>query len=680
MSSNNNPLIQSFNTPFQTPPFDLIKEEHYLPAFKQGITEGKAEVEKIANSTEAPNFENTLDALENCGELVNRVSEIFFNINSAETNDEIQKIAQEASPLLTEYSNDILLNEKLFERIKYVWENEDQSKLNTEQRRLLEKTYKSFTRNGALLDTEKKEELRAINKELSVLSLKFGENVLAETNKYELIIENEEDLEGLPDFAKEAAAATAKEKDKEGTWVFTLDAPSYIPFVTYAKNRELRKELASAFGSRAFKGDEFDNQENVKNIATLRFKRAQILGYDSHAHFILEERMAETPDKVSSFLNDLLQHAKPAADQDMNDVKEFALKDGISDFQRWDLSYYSEKLKKELFNIDDELLKPYFKLENVVEGAFKVAEKLYGITFTERTDIPLYHEDVTTYEVKNEDGSLVSIFYADFFPRSGKRNGAWMTSYRSQKIKNGENIRPLVSIVCNFTKPTPTKPSLLTFNEVTTLFHEFGHALHGMLANTTYAGLSGTSVYWDFVELPSQIMENWCFEKECLDLFARHYETGEAIPEEYIKRIKDSATFQEGYMTNRQLSFGMLDMAWHGGNPLAIEDVSQFENEAMAPTQVLPNIEGTNMSCAFSHIFQGGYSAGYYSYKWAEVLDADAFELFKEKGLFDKQTATKFRKLLSSGGTHHPMELYKEFRGREPKVEALLKRAGLIKA
>ena len=681
MSIKINPLLQKFDTPFQTPPFDVIKEEHYLPAFKEAIKIGKAEVDKVVSNPEEPTFKNTLDALENCGTLVNSISEIFFNLNSAETNDEIQKIAQEVSPLLTEYGNDIMLNEDLFKRVKHVWENTDKSQLSAEQNRLLEKSYKGFTRNGALLNAKQKETLRELNTKLSLLSLNFGENVLAETNAFEMILENASDLEGLPEYAIEAAADVAKEKGHEGKWVITLDAPSYIPFMTYAKNRELREKLAKAFGSRAFKGDDLDNQKNVRELAQFRSERAKLLGYASHADFVLEERMAETPEKVNAFLDDLLVYAKPAADADVSEVAEYAKsKDLSEDLQRWDFSYYSEKLKKEKFEIDDELLKPYFKLENVIDGAFQVANKLYGITFNKRTDIPLYHKDVTTYEVLNEDGSLVSIFYADFFPRQGKRNGAWMTSYRSQKIKDGENIRPLVSIVCNFTKPTPTKPSLLTFNEVTTLFHEFGHALHGMLADTTYAGLSGTNVYWDFVELPSQVMENWCFEKECLDLFAKHYETGETIPEEYIEKIKASATFQEGYMTARQLSFGLLDMAWHGRDLNGIEDVSSFEKAAMNRTQVLPDMDGTNMSCAFSHIFQGGYSAGYYSYKWAEVLDADAFELFQEKGLFDKATAQKFRTLLSSGGTIHPMELYKAFRGREPKVEALLKRAGLKKA
>lgn len=677
MSQDKNPLLHPFDTPFQTPPFHLIKEEHYLPAVKEGIAQGKLEIDAIVNNDQSPSFENTIVAMDEGGEIVTRVSEIFFNLNSAETNEEIQKLAQEISPLLTEYANDISLNEQLFERVKHVWENRADETLNGEQYRLLEKTYKSFARNGALLKGDKKERLKEINKALAITSLKFGENVLAETNKYELHIDDDGRLEGIPDFAREAASATAKEKNKEG-WLFTLDIPSYLPVVTYAKDRDLRKEISVAYASKAFKGDDLDNQSNVLKIAQLRHERAQLLGYDSHADYVLEERMAEKPQKVKDFLNDLLQYAKPAADRDIEEVKAYANQlDGFSDFERWDFAYYSEKLKKEKFNIDDELLKPYFQLEKVVEGAYEVAKRLYGITFKERKDIPVYHEDVQTYEVVDQDGSLLSIFYTDFFPRAGKRNGAWMTSYRSQFVKARQETRPLVSIVCNFTKPTSSAPSLLTFNEVTTLFHEFGHALHGMLAKSTYASLSGTNVYWDFVELPSQIMENWCFEKECLDLFAKHYETGESIPEAYIQRIKDSATFQEGYATNRQLSFGMLDMAWHGQDPSAIESVGLFETESMKATDVLPKIEGTNMSVSFSHIFQGGYSAGYYSYKWAEVLDADAFELFKEKGLFDQETASKFRTLLSSGGTKHPMELYKSFRGREPKVEALLKRAGL---
>ncbi|HEY9116997.1 MAG TPA: M3 family metallopeptidase, partial [Roseivirga sp.] len=626
-------------------------------------------------------FSNTIVALEGSGKALERASSIFFNLNSAETNDELQSIAKEISPLLTEFSNDILLNEQLFQRVKKVYDLTDRSLLTVEDITLLEKTFKGFVRNGALLSEENKSKLRKIDIELAQLSLEFGEHVLAETNKYELVIDKEEDLEGLPAFVRELAADTAETKGYEDKWVITLDYPSYVPFMTYSAKRALREEIAKAYGSKSFKGDEFDNQEIVKKIVSLRKERANLLGYKTHAHFILEERMAESPEKVMAFLNELEQFGKPGAKRDIDEVAAFAKKlDGLEKLEKWDFSYYSEKLKKEKYNVDDELLKPYFQLERVIDGVFKAAEKLYGIRFIENTNIDRYHKDVTVYEVKNEIGEAVATFYADFFPRPGKRAGAWMTSYAGQYIdEKGTNHRPLVSIVCNFSKPTKTTPSLLTFDEVTTLFHEFGHALHGMLANTKYESLSGTSVYWDFVELPSQIMENWCYEKECLDLFAFHYQTGEPIPENYIDRIKESANFLEGYHTLRQLSFGMLDMAWHGTENLVVEDVAQFEKQIMGQTEILSPIQGTNMSCSFSHIFQGGYSAGYYSYKWAEVLDADAFEYFKENGIFNRNVANKFKEnILAAGGSEHPMTLYKRFRGQEPDVKALLRRAGLI--
>ena len=506
------------------------------------------------------------------------------------------------------------------------------------------------------------------------------EHVLAETNKYELVLDNESDLAGLPDFAKEAAAETAKQKGHEGKWIITLDYPSYVPFMTYASNRALRKELSVAFGSKAFKGDEMDNQEIVKNIVRLRNERAQLLGYNTHADFVLEERMAESADKVMNFLSEIEQYGRPGAEKDVAEVAAYAQKlDGLDSLKRWDFGYYSEKLKKEKYAVDDELLKPYFQLENVIDGVFQTANKLFGLSFIENKEIEVYHEEVTAYEVKDEEGKHVAIFYADFFPRAGKRAGAWMTSYAGQFKDGDKDHRPLVSIVCNFTKPSSSTPSLLTFNEVTTLFHEFGHALHGMLANGTYESLTGTSVYWDFVELPSQVLENWCYEKECLDLFAKHYETGEPIPEEYIEKIKASSNFMEGYQTLRQLSFGMLDMAWHGTNHSGIESISDFESDIMSKTNVLPAIPGTNMSCSFSHIFQGGYSSGYYSYKWAEVLDADAFAYFKEHGIFNREIADAFREnILSAGGSEHPMTLYKRFRGQEPDVKPLLERAGLL--
>ncbi|MBU2974236.1 M3 family metallopeptidase [Zobellia sp. B3R18] len=670
-----NPLL----TPFDTAPFSKIENSHFKPAFLQAMEEARAEIDQITANEEVPSFENTIEALEFSGQQLDRISSVFFNLNSAETNEEIQKIAQEVSPLLSEFSNDITLNEALFKRIKNVYDQKDSLNLSVEQQTLLDKKYKSFSRNGANLDEDKKKRLREIDAQLSKLKLKFGENVLAETNKYEMHLTNENDLDGLPEGEKEAAAQMAKAKDKEG-WLVTLDYPSYIPFMKYAKNRELRKKLALAFGSKAFHGDELDNQENVLSIANLRYERANLLGYKTHAHFVLEERMAETPEKVYEFLNELLVKAKPAAQKEFDQLEDFAKElDSIDQLEKWDGSYYSEKLKQKLFNLDDEKLKPYFKLENVISGVFKVAEKLFDLKFEEVTDIDKYHEEVKTYKVYDTSNNFISVFYADFHPRKGKRGGAWMTSYKPQYRRNGDNVRPHVSNVCNFTRSTPSKPSLLTFNEVTTLFHEFGHGLHGMLANTTYPSLSGTSVFWDFVELPSQVMENWCYEQEALELFATHYETGEVIPMELVQKIKESATFQEGMQTLRQLSFGLLDMSWHGVDPTGITSVKQHESEAFKGTNLYPETDETCMSTAFSHIFQGGYSSGYYSYKWAEVLDADAFAYFKEKGIFNKEVATKFKdNVLSKGGTENPMTLYKRFRGAEPKVEALLERAGLL--
>ena len=672
-------LTHHFNTKYNTAPFSKIKNEDFLPAFQKGIELAKAEIDAIIRNPIQPTFENTIEALDFSGAILDRISSIFFNLNSAETNDEIQKIAQEVSPLLSEFGNDIRLNPDLFARVKTVYDQREKLNLTAEQTTLLDKKYKGFSRNGANLPEDKKNQLREIDKELSKLSLQFGENVLAETQAYQLHIIDASDLAGLPEGTIEAARSLAKSQEKQG-WIFTLDYPRYVPFVTYADNRELRKKMAIAFGAKGFQNNEFDNQEIVLKIAKLRFDRAQVLGYASHAHFVLEERMSESPEKVKKFSNDLLEKAKPAALKEFAQLSAFAKElDGVTLLEKWDGAYYSEKLKQQLFHLDDEILKPYFQLEKVLEGAFAVAQKLYGITFEETFEVDKYHEEVKTYVVKDEEGQLVAIFYADFFPRKGKRNGAWMTSFKSQYIKKGINERPHISIVCNFTKPTETKPSLLTFNEVTTLFHEFGHALHGMLANTTYSSLSGTSVYWDFVELPSQILENWCYEPEALALFAYHYETGEMIPMELVHKIKESASFQEGMATMRQLSFGLLDMGWHAQDPSEIKDIKSFENEQFAATQLYPDVKENAMSTSFSHIFQGGYSSGYYSYKWAEVLDADAFEYFQEKGIFDKDVATKFKEnVLSKGGTEHPMILYKRFRGQEPQPEALLKRAGLV--
>ena len=666
-----NPLLQDFNTA----PFSKISNDNYKPAIQKGIEIAKLEIDAITHNSNEPTFENTTVALDFSGEKLNRITSIFFNLNSAETNDEIQKIAQEVSPWLSEFGNDITLNTALFARVKAVFNLKETLDLSPEQTMLLDKQYKSFARNGANLNEEDKSKLREIDAKLSTLSLKFGENVLAETNAFELHITNENDLAGLPESEKEAA----KSNDKEG-WVFTLDYPSYIPFLTYIDDRELRKKMAIAAGKKGFQDNSFNNEEVVLEIVNLRHQRAHLLSYKTHAHFVLEERMAETPENVIDFSNNLLEKAKPAAIKEFNNLEAYAKKlDGIDQLQKWDGAYYSEKLKKELFDLDQEILKPYFKLENVIGGVFEIANRLFDLQFEEVSNIDKYHEDVKTYNVTDTKGNFIAVFYADFHPRKGKRNGAWMTSYKSQQIKNSINERPHVSIVCNFTKPTETKPSLLTFNEVTTLFHEFGHALHGMLANTTYNSLSGTSVSWDFVELPSQVLENWCFEKEALELFAKHYETGEVIPMKYVEKIKESASFHEGMQTLRQLSFGLLDMQWHGQDPTKISSVKVFENIAFADTKLYPDVAENVMSTAFSHIFQGGYSAGYYSYKWAEVLDADAFEYFLEEGIFNKEVATKFKdSVLSKGGTEKPMELYKRFRGKEPKPDALLKRAGLL--
>ena len=672
-------LTKPFDTPHGTAPFSQIKTNDFQPAFEQNIALARAEVDAIINNPAPPTFENTIEALEYSGQALDRLSSIFFNLNSAETNDEIQRIAQEVSPLLTAFSNDISLNAELFARVKIVFDNREKLGLDPEQSMLLEKKYKGFARNGALLTEDKKTRLREIDTQLAKLKLTFGENVLAETNDYRLHITDEKDLAGLPEGTVEAARALAQQEGRDG-WMFTLDHPSYIPFVTYADNRELRREITVAAGRKAFRGNEHDNTQIVKQIAQLRHERANLLGYETHAHFVLEERMAQNPETVKQFLAGLLEKAKPAAHREFEELSRFAReRDGIERLEKWDGGYYSEKLRQKLFDLDEEQLKPYFKLENVLDGAYEVAKRLFGLKFNEVFNIDKYHEDVRTFEVLGQDGRLTAIFYADFFPRKGKRNGAWMTSFKPQYRQNGIDERPHVSIVCNFTKPTPTKPSLLTFNEVTTLFHEFGHALHGMLADTKYPSLSGTSVYWDFVELPSQIMENWCYQPEALALFATHYLTGEVIPQEFIDKIRKSSNFQEGIATMRQLSFGMLDMAYHAADPSVIEDVKEFELRAFEPTALYPDVRENCMSTAFSHIFQGGYSSGYYSYKWAEVLDADAFEYFEQEGIFNPAVARSFQdNILSRGGTEKPMELYKRFRGKEPQPDALLRRAGLI--
>ncbi|MGM0636190.1 MAG: M3 family metallopeptidase [Bacteroidota bacterium] len=671
----NNPLLNDFDTA----PFSAIKNEHFKPAFEQALEMARNEIAVIVSNKKEPTFNNTIVALENSGEKLERIAQIFFNLNSAETNSEIQQIAQEVSPWLSEFNNDLMLNQDLFKRVKSVYQNKNKFDLNQEQNRLLEEQYQNFARNGADLSEEKQNQLREIDKKLARLSLQFGENVLAETNDFQLHLEDEKQVEGLPEGAKEAAAQLAKEQDKSG-YVITLHFPSYLPFIKYAKNRELRKKLAIAFGSKAFKDNDRNNEEIVLEIVKLRHQRANLLGYKTHADFVLERRMAKSAKNVSHFLEDLLQKAKPAAVKEFNELQDFAKKiEGIDELQKWDGAYFTEKLKKQKFDLDEEQLKPYFELSNVIDGVFTIAQKLYGLQFEKTTAIDVYHQEVETYKVFDETNNFKAIFYADFHPRPGKRDGAWMTIYKNQSKAGGTNHRPHVSIVCNFTRPTSSKPSLLTFNEVTTLFHEFGHALHAMLGNTTYRSLSGASVYWDFVELPSQLLENWCYEEEALSLFAKHYKTGELIPEKYIRKIKASANFMEGIQTMRQLSFGKLDMAWHSIDPSKIDSVKAHEKQAFADTKLYPDVEENCMSTAFGHIFQGGYSAGYYSYKWAEVLDADAFAFFKEKGIFSPEVAQRFKdNILTQGGTQDPMELYKKFRGSEPNPDALLERAGLL--
>lgn len=668
-----NPLLKEFQTPFESAPFDQIKIEHFIPAIEKTIQIALYEINTLVHQKESPTFENTIVQLENCGSLIARNSALLFNLNSAETSDELQKTAQLASPILTQFQNDIRLNEALFERIKYVYQHEDKTKLSAEQNTLLTKEYKSFIRNGANLDTASKEKLRVIDTQLGKLSLTFGEHVLADTQAFSLHIEKEEDLSGLPPSVIEMAAEEASRRDKKG-WVFTLDYPSYIPFMTYAENRELRKKLSLAFGQRGFQMNSQNNTDLILELVKLRKERAQLLGYPSHAAFILEERMAQSEQNVKSFLDELATKAKPAAQKEWEIMESFASKKlGLDQLEKWDTAYVAEKLKQAELDLDEQQLKPYFPLNQVLQGLFEIVKKLYGIELRKNKDVAKYHEEVDVYEVYKEN-AFYALLYTDFFPRAGKRNGAWMTSYRSQKTGQ----RPHISIVCNFSKPTQTKPSLLTFQEVTTLFHEFGHALHGMLANTSYSSLSGTSVFWDFVELPSQIMENWCYQPEALALYAKHYETAEVIPNELIQKIKKAAHFQQGLQTLRQLSFAYLDLSFHDQHANRIKDVKQHEKEQIQHLQFTKDIAENCLSTAFSHIFQGGYSAGYYSYKWAEVLDADAFELFLEKGIFDGPTAHAFLKhILSKGGTEHPMTLYKRFRGKEPDPSALLRRAGL---
>jgi len=672
-------LLEKSELPFEAIAFDQIHDDDYMPALDVAIAATKDRVAAIAAEQNSPTFKNTIEALESADEQVDHVATVFFNLQHAHTNEKMQSLAKEIAPKLSALTNDIYLDEALFQRVEAVYRQIDDLNLSVEGKRLLEKTYKSFIRNGALLDAGHKEEQRKIDARLSVLTEQFGENVLKSSNAFSLVLDAEEELAGLPESVREQAAQTAKDKGEDGKWTFTLDMPSYIPFLKFSEKPELREKMWRAFMARALEG-KFDNREVLREIAGLRHKRALLLGFDNHAHFVLEERMAQSPGKVMAFLERLLKVSKPAAQGDLGHLKELRQTlEGRDDISPWDVTFFAEKLKKKLFDLDENMLRPYFSLEKVVAGVFEHAKRLYGLNFKKREDLPVYHEDVWVYEVRDAKDDFVALFYADFFPRESKRNGAWATTFRTQGTYGGTLKRPHAAIVCNLTKPTPTKPSLLNMDEVETLFHEFGHALHMMLSKCTYKTLAGANVYWDFVELPSQIMENWVKEQESLNLFARHYDTGESIPADLVEKIKASAKFQAGYSSLRQLNFAFLDMAWHSTAPNQIDDVEAFEIEHTKETNLFGHEPGTLSSCAFGHIFAGGYAAGYYSYKWAEVLDADAFEYFKDEGIFNKKVADAFREnILEKGGSEHPMTLYKRFRGREPDPDALLRRDGLL--
>jgi peptidyl-dipeptidase Dcp len=674
-----NPLLVKPNTPFETPPFDKIEIEHYKPALIEAIKTGKEEVQQIIQNTDTPTFENTIEALELSGKNIETVASIFFNLNEAETNDKMQALAPELSGIITDYANEVNLNPDLFKKVKTVYDSAPE--LNQEQQMLLNDTYKGFIKGGADLDEKGKDRFREITKRLSELSLKFNENVLAETNAFELHITEKKDLEGLPDYVLNAAKEEAESREKEG-WVFTLQYPSYIPFMQHAKNRSLREKMYKAFTTRGNQNNEFDNKDIIKEIVNLRLEKANLLGYKSYAHMVLEDRMAQNSANVNKLLDDIFEAGHPYALKDKEAVEATAQKHGhTGELERWDWAYYSELLRKEKYNLTDEMTKPYFELNSVIKAVFSLAETLYDLSFKVNNKIPTYHKDVTVYEVYSPqiENEIKAILYLDFHPRNGKGQGAWMTTFREQATEEGVYKAPFVSLVMNFTKPTSKEPALLTFDEVTTFLHEFGHALHAMLSNVRYGSQSCTNVYRDFVELPSQMHENFALEKEWLDTWAKHYKTGEKMPADLIQRIKDARNFNSGYASDRQISFGLVDMAWHSITEPFDGDVIEFEQKIMAKAETLPKVEGSAFNTSFGHIFAGGYAAGYYGYKWAEVLDADAFELFKETGIFNKNTAKKFAEnILEKGGTAHPMRLYKAFRGQEPSIEPLLKREGLM--
>lgn len=674
-----NPLLEAFNTPYGVPPFDKIKEEHYLPAFEEAIKQHKKEIEKIVNNPDEPTFENTIEALDRSGELLRRVSAIFFNLLAANTNDKMQEIAKKVSPMLSAHEDEIYMNPKLFQRIKSVYEKREKLDLNTEQKTVLEKYYQDFVRGGANLDDQKKEELKKINQRLAVLTLKFGENVLKDKNSFVLVIDKKENLAGLPENVIAAAAELAKKKGYDGKWVFTVDKPSMIPFLTYANNRALREKIFKAYTHLGNNNNEFDNKAIIKEIVNLRIKKAHIMGYKTYADFALVRNMAKTPENVYKLMDEIWKPALKKAKEERDELQKLIYEEGENfKLQPWDWWYYAEKLRKKKYALDEEMLRPYFKLDNVRKGAFYVANKLYGITFVERDDLPKYHPDVKAFEVKDANGNTIGIYYADYFPRPGKRSGAWMDAFRKEAKINGKRIIPVVYNVTNFSKPVGDKPALLSLEEVLTLFHEFGHALHELLSQCTYYRVSGTNVPIDFVELPSQFMENWAVEPAVMKVYAKHYLTGEPIPDELIEKIHNARHFNQGFATTEYLAAAYLDMDWHTLSEPADWDVNKFEQESMKKIGLIPEIVVRYRSTYFQHIFAGGYAAGYYSYIWAEVLDADAFHAFKEHGLFDRETAEKFRKfIIEKGGSDDPMKLYVSFRGKKPSIEPLLERRGL---
>lgn len=681
MTSYANPFLTArYTTPYQTVPFNEIKEEHYKEAFLKGIEEQLTEIDSLLANKTTPTFENTIVALEKTGDLISRTSAVFFNLLHAETNDTLENLAQELSPILTEHSNKIYQNQALFERVKAVYAQKETVTLTAEQQQLLENTYQAFVRSGAELSEKDKQTYTELSTKLSQLTLTFSQYVLKETNAYSYVITDEKELDGLPDYAKEAAAEKAKAKNQEG-WLIDLSMPSYLPIMQYATNRELRKKLYFAYNTKGNQGNEYDNKQTITDIVNTRLQLAQLMGYSNYATYKLVRTMAQDTSKVYALIDQLYTAYQPVASQEFDEIQAFARtfeNNATGELMPWDWAYYAEKVKEQKYQVNDELLKPYFELEKVKQGVFGLATALFDLQFTKNTSIQVYHPDVDAYEVHDSKGNFIAILYTDFHPRESKKGGAWMTEFKEQWIENGENSRPHISIVMNFTPPTATSPSLLTFNELTTLLHEFGHALHGMLSNTTYASLSGTSVYRDFVELPSQLLENWATEKEFLDTFAFHYQTGEPIPSQLIEKIKKAEQFLVGYACLRQLSFCYLDMAWHTLSTPFSGDVKSFETDAWKKTLLFEPIAETCMSTQFNHIFSGGYAAGYYSYKWAEVLDADAYEVFKQQGIFNKKTATSFAEnILSKGGSEHPMILYKRFRGQEPTIDALLKRNGI---